>query len=121
MAFTQRDNTGTLFKNDRRTEDKHPNAKGKALIGGVWYWMSAWTKQGNEGPFQSLAFEEMTADQAAKYTGGGNGQQRQQQQNSQPARQPQRNVTGGQRQRGGSAFSEPAPSLKNLPDDDIPF
>lgn len=65
-----KDNSGALFKNDRKTEDKHPNAKGKALIGGRWYWMSAWTKQTRDGdPYQSLAFEPMTNEHADKYGG----------------------------------------------------
>lgn len=56
MAYEQRDNSGTLFKNDKRTTDKHPNATGTALIGGVAYRVSAWTKEGTKGKFQSLSF-----------------------------------------------------------------
>jgi hypothetical protein len=75
MGFETKENSGSLFKNDRRQHDNQPNAKGKALIGGAWYWVAAWTKQGRDGqPFQSLSFEEMTPDQVAKYTGGGTGQ-----------------------------------------------
>lgn len=55
--FEQRDNSGTLWKNDHRESEKHPNAKGSALIGGVEYWVSAWTKEGQKGKFQSLSFE----------------------------------------------------------------
>ena len=58
MAFEQRDNTGSLFKNDDKTEDKHPNAKGSALINGVAFWVAAWTKTDKNGnKFQSLAFK----------------------------------------------------------------
>ena len=57
MAWEQRDNSGSLFKNEDKTEDKHPHAKGTALIGGVEYWVSAWTKEGKNGRFQSLAFK----------------------------------------------------------------
>jgi hypothetical protein len=57
MGYEQRDNSGTLWKNDRKTTDAHPNAKGDALIDGVWYWVSAWTKRKQSGePFQSLSF-----------------------------------------------------------------
>jgi hypothetical protein len=57
MAYEQRDNSGTLWKNDRKTSDNHPNAKGDALIDGRWYWVSAWTKRKQDGePFQSLSF-----------------------------------------------------------------
>lgn len=58
MAFEPRDNSGALFMNDRREKDTHPNAKGSAIIGGVEYWVSAWTKTDrNGGKFQSLSFE----------------------------------------------------------------
>ena len=58
MAYEERDNSGTLFRNDRREKATHPNATGKALIGGVAYYVSAWTKTGKNGDkFQSLAFK----------------------------------------------------------------
>lgn len=57
MSYEQRDNSGTLFKNEKREKDSHPNATGKAMIGGVMYYVSAWTKQGGKGPFQSLSFK----------------------------------------------------------------
>jgi len=57
MAYEQRDNSGTLFKNDKRETDNHPHATGTALIGGVQYWVSAWTKEGAKGRFQSLSFK----------------------------------------------------------------
>jgi hypothetical protein len=57
MSYTPKDNSGTLFKNDRREKETHPNAKGTALIDGVEYYISAWTKEGKAGKFQSLSFE----------------------------------------------------------------
>lgn len=57
MAYEQRDNSGTLFRNDKREKDTHPHAKGSALIDGVEYWVSAWTKEGKDGRYQSLAFK----------------------------------------------------------------
>ena len=62
--FEQRDNSGTLWKNDNRESEKHPNAKGSALIDGVEYWVSAWTKEGQKGKFQSLSFERKDAKPA---------------------------------------------------------
>lgn len=57
MAYEQKDNTGSLFKNDRREKDSHPHATGSATIDGVEYWVSAWTKEGQKGRWQSLSFQ----------------------------------------------------------------
>lgn len=57
MAYEQKNNSGSLFRNDRREKDSHPHAKGSALIDGVEYWVSAWTKTDRNGEkFQSLSF-----------------------------------------------------------------
>ena len=65
MAYEQRDNSGTLFANTRKTKDTHPNATGTAMIGGVMYEISAWTKEGAKGKFQSLSFK-VKADSGAR-------------------------------------------------------
>lgn len=58
MAFEQRDNSGSLFKNDKKDGDKHPDRKGSAMIGGVHYWVSGWVKQDRNGnPWMSLSFQ----------------------------------------------------------------
>lgn len=57
MAYEQRDNSGSIFKNDKKTSDSHPNGTGKAMIGSVMYYVSAWTKEGAKGKFQSLSFK----------------------------------------------------------------
>jgi len=57
MAFEQKDMSGTLFINDRKDKDTHPDRTGTALIDGVEYWVSGWIKQGQRGQFLSLAFK----------------------------------------------------------------
>lgn len=58
MAFEQKEGQGVLWKNTRREKDSQPNARGEALIGGVLYEISAWTKRKADGePFQSLAIK----------------------------------------------------------------
>ena len=58
MAFEHRENSGSLFVNKKRDSEKHPNAVGSALIGGVRYRVSAWTKLDKNGQkWQSLAFQ----------------------------------------------------------------
>jgi hypothetical protein len=57
MTYEQRENSGSLFKNENKENENHPNATGKALIGGIMYYVSAWTKEGAKGKWQSLAFK----------------------------------------------------------------
>ena len=65
MAYEQRDLTGSLFKNDKRETDSHPNAKGSALIDGVSYWMDAWTNEAKDGSkYQSLKFKRKDVQSA---------------------------------------------------------
>ena len=61
-------NSGALFKNEKRTKDTHPNSRGKVMVDGKHFWVSGWTrKSSNDQPFISLAFTEMTAEEIAKY------------------------------------------------------
>lgn len=55
MAYVLKDGQGSLFKNENKTSDNHPNARGELMIDGVLYEVAAWTKQGSKGPFQSLS------------------------------------------------------------------
>lgn len=56
-GYQQKDLTGTLFKNKRKEKETHPNATGTAMIDGVEYRVSAWTRKDKNGdPYQSLAF-----------------------------------------------------------------
>lgn len=65
MAYEIKDLSGSLFKNQHKTTDSHPNATGSAMIDGVEYWVSAWTKKDKNGnPWQSLAFTRKDAKQA---------------------------------------------------------
>jgi len=59
MAYEQRDNSGTLFINDRKTDknSKLPDRKGDAIINGQAMWISGWLKDGKNGTqFLSLSF-----------------------------------------------------------------
>jgi hypothetical protein len=62
MAYEQRDLSGSLFKNDKREKDTHPNLTGTVMIGGVEYWASGWTKErGNGDKWISLSFKPKEA------------------------------------------------------------
>lgn len=57
MAYELKDNSGSLFRNEKREKDTHPHATGTVMVDGVEYWISAWTKDGAKGKFQSLSFK----------------------------------------------------------------
>ena len=62
MAYEQRDLSGSLFKNDKREKDTHPNLTGTVMIGGVEYWASGWTKERQNGEkWISLSFKPKEA------------------------------------------------------------
>lgn len=51
----ERDNSGTLSRNERKTSPNQPDHKGSITIEGREYWLSAWIKEGPKGRFFSLA------------------------------------------------------------------
>jgi hypothetical protein len=58
MAYEQKDNSGSLFRNERKEKDTHPDHTGTALIDGREYWVSAWIKTKQDGgKFFSMAFK----------------------------------------------------------------
>jgi hypothetical protein len=68
MAYEQKDNTGSLFANDRRESDNHPTHTGSVLIDGVEYWQSAWVKEAASGKryfSQSFKHKEARTDKPA--------------------------------------------------------
>lgn len=50
-------NSGTLGRNQKKTQDNHPDYSGQAEVDGVQYWISAWLKEGDNGKFFSLSFK----------------------------------------------------------------
>jgi len=52
-------NRGSLFKNDKKTEEKHPDLSGSINIEGTEYWISGWSKVSKGGQkFISLSVRQ---------------------------------------------------------------
>lgn len=66
MSFEQRDNSGSMFANDRKTSDNHPDRSGTAMIGGVEYFVDGWLKRTKDGkPWLSLSFKRKDKQKGA--------------------------------------------------------
>ena len=58
MAFEHKDNSGSLFPNDRKERESQPDMNGSAKINGREYWVKGWRKQRSNGEeWFSLALE----------------------------------------------------------------
>ena len=51
MADTEysNENRGSLFRNDKKEQDKHPDMNGSINIDGTEYWISGWKKVSKAG------------------------------------------------------------------------
>lgn len=60
--------TGIISKNDRKTEDRHPDIKGQCEVDGVEYWVDGWQKsrKSDGAKFYSLRFKKKDAKPQAK-------------------------------------------------------
>ena len=64
MAYQHKPNKGSIWPNDDKQEDTHPDFKGDALIGDVPMWVSAWLNTKDDGTqWLGLAFKPKDAPQ----------------------------------------------------------
>jgi len=67
MAYEPKDNTGSIFKNDRKEKETQPDGTGSALIDGVEYWVSSWNFVTQAGvQYRKLGFRRKDAAYSEK-------------------------------------------------------
>lgn len=57
MNYEMKDNTGTLFRNEKKQSETQPDYRGEALVNGESVWMSAWLNTSAKGTkYMKFAF-----------------------------------------------------------------
>jgi hypothetical protein len=58
MAYEQKDMSGSLFKNDKKGNDRAPDYRGKCMVNGTLLDMSAWMQTSQDGTkkYMSIKF-----------------------------------------------------------------
>lgn len=74
-GFEHSEGYGSLFRNQKKKTDKHPDYTGSVNIGGTVYWLSGWLKNGRNGKFLSLAAQPKD-DQGERPRGNGQAEDR---------------------------------------------
>lgn len=65
MAYEAKAGSFSLFKNDRKEKDTHPDYKGDGKdLDGNDVWVSAWIKEGSRGKFMSCSIQRKDASQS---------------------------------------------------------
>lgn len=61
-AFEHKENSGSVFKNDKKEKDSDPDYRGSALIDGTEHWVSGWINESNKGhKYLRLSFQPKDA------------------------------------------------------------
>jgi len=75
MTFTHKNNSGSLFKNNRKEKDTHPDYRGEINVEGKVYWLNAWLNEAQSTGQKYLSIrvnpkEEQQKKEKFKVVGG---------------------------------------------------
>lgn len=116
------DNSGSLFINDKKATEKHPDYKGNIVINGQKYWLSGWlrTNDKKDGTgkvtFISLSAEPVEAKPVTGFPGMGSMLQAAATLNAQSAA-----PAASRPAQAPAPAPAPAPATEDDPKDDLPF
>ena len=67
MAEYDNNNRGSIWKNEKKETDKHPDFTGSLNVNGVEFWVSAWKRKADANPkAPALSFSIKAKDEAHK-------------------------------------------------------
>lgn len=67
--YEQRDNSGSLFRNEKKEQPNHADYTGNGMIGGEEYWINAWVKEAKNGK-KYFSFSFRPKQQRSQQSGG---------------------------------------------------
>jgi hypothetical protein len=55
MAYIPKEGSGSLFRNERKSTENHPDYTGSIMVNNREHYLSAWVKEGTKGKFFSVS------------------------------------------------------------------
>ena len=71
MSYETKENTGSLFPNDKKKEDKHPDYTGKVMVSGKLMQVAGWINESKAGKkYMNLKLSDFQpkTDETREYT-----------------------------------------------------